>query len=238
VIVPRRDGVATAAAGGHATIGLRSPAHPVACALLAAAARRGVSGIAAPSANRYGRISPTRAAHVVAEFDAALCVIDGGDCEVGIESSIVDCSRGRPVLLRPGGVSRARIEAAAGVPLLDADAEAPRASGTLASHYAPRAMLRLMPAAALRTALEVMPVDALPRRGGGGVAVYCRSVEAPRRLVQHRMPDDPVAAAHELFAVLRGFDDQGVRLIWVEAPPNDPAWEGVADRLQRAATRS
>ena len=235
VIVPRRAGVAAGAAGGHASIGLRSPAHPVARALLAEVATLGVPGLAAPSANRFGRVSPTRAAHVQAEFGDALMVLDGGDCEVGIESSIVDCSRGMPVLLRPGQLSRARIEAAAGEPLRDADAAAPRASGTLASHYAPRATLRLMPAAALKSALEVLPLDALPRGTAPTLAVYSRSVAPPAKLAGRRMPADPAAAAHELFAVLRAFDDQGVTLIWVEEPPADPAWDGVRDRLQRAA---
>ncbi|HEY8708313.1 MAG TPA: L-threonylcarbamoyladenylate synthase, partial [Burkholderiaceae bacterium] len=114
VILPRAEGVAAAAAGGQRSIGLRCPSHPVARALLGAAQRRGVPGVAAPSANRFGRISPTLAAHVVDEFGDALAVLDGGACEVGIESSIVDCSRGRPVLLRPGLLTRAQIEAAAG----------------------------------------------------------------------------------------------------------------------------
>lgn len=235
VIVPRRAGVAGAAAGAQSSIGLRSPAHPVARALLAATAALGVPGLAAPSANRFGRISPTRASHVVAEFGDALVVLDGGDCEIGIESSIVDCSRGVPVLLRPGMLSRERIEAAAGAALQAADAHAPRASGTLASHYAPRARLRLMSGAALRSALDVLPLDALPRRAAPTLAVYSRSVEPPAALTGRRMPDDPAAAAHQLFSVLRAFDDEGVQLIWVEEPPADAAWDGVRDRLQRAA---
>ncbi|WP_428421615.1 L-threonylcarbamoyladenylate synthase [Methylibium sp.] len=240
VIVARREGIAAAAAGGQGTIGLRCPAHPVAQALLRSAATLGVPGVAGPSANRFGRVSPTRAAHVVGEFDADLAVLDGGDCEVGIESSIVDCSRGHPVLLRPGVLARERIEAAAGEPLRDVAAaglagSTPRAPGSLVSHYAPRATLRLMPATALRTALEVLPADALAKQGSSRLAVYSRSVAPPPRLHARRMPDDPAAAAHELFSVLREFDDEGVQLIWVEEPPDGPAWEGVRDRLQRAA---
>lgn len=235
VIVARRDGVAAGAAGGQSTIGLRSPAHPVARALLVAAAAKGVPGLAAPSANRFGRVSPTRAAHVQAEFGNDLVVLDGGDCEVGIESTIVDCSRGAPVLLRPGTLARARIEAAAGEALRDADADAPRASGTLAAHYAPRATLRLMSASALKRALEVLPLDALQSGARPTLAVYSRSVVPSAKLAGRRMPADPAAAAHELFAVLRAFDDQGVTLIWVEEPPADVAWDGVRDRLQRAA---
>lgn len=240
VIVPRHPDRAAAAAGGHTTIGLRCPRHPVAQALLQAAAVHGVAGVAAPSANRFGRVSPTRAAHVQSEFGDELLVLDGGDCEVGIESTIVDCSRGRPYRLRPGSLTLAQLEAAAGEPVIEADpadAGAPRASGTLASHYAPRATLRLMPAGSLRTALEVLPLETLPRAGAPGLAVYSRSFDPPRRLPGRRMPDDAAVAAQELFAVLRAFDDEGVKLIWVEEPPTDPAWDGVRDRLQRAAVR-
>lgn len=235
LIVPRRPGVAQAAAGGQPTIGLRCPSHPVARALLQAAAAEGVPGLAAPSANRFGRISPTRADHVAREFGDELLVLDGGACDVGIESAIVDVSRGRAVLLRPGALTRERIAAAAGEAVLDADAAAPRAAGTLASHYAPRATLRLMPAAALRAALEVLPLEGLPRGSAPRLAVYSRSVAVPDRLPQRRMPDDAAAAAQQLFATLRELDDLSVSLIWVEEPPADADWEGVRDRLRRAA---
>jgi L-threonylcarbamoyladenylate synthase len=232
VIVPRAAGAASAAAGGQASIGLRCPAHPVAQALLQAAAARGVAGIAAPSANRFGRLSPTSAAHVAAEFGPGLWVLDGGDCALGIESTIVDVSRGAAVLLRPGVLTRARLEAALGEPLRAADAAAPRAPGTLASHYAPAARLRLLDGARLAPALY--GADIPP----AGLAVYSRRAVAHRPGLRWcRMPDDPAAAAHELFAVLRRFDDEGVAEIWVEQPPDDPSWEGLLDRLRRAAAR-
>jgi L-threonylcarbamoyladenylate synthase len=231
IIVPRAAGVGSAAAGGQASIGLRCPSHPVARALLRAARQAGVAGIAAPSANRFGRISPTRAEHVVAEFGDSLRVLDGGPCDVGIESSIVDCSRGRAVLLRPGVLTRAQIEAAAGEPLEDPDAAAPRASGTLQSHYAPRAPLRLMPADQLHTALQMLG------RPPFKLAVYSRSLPPGTGSgVRHRaMPGQAAEAARELFSVLRDFDDEGAQLIWVEEPPATPEWEGVRDRLRRAA---
>lgn len=234
LILPRRPGVAEAAAGGHPTIGLRCPAHPVAQALLAACAARGVAGLAAPSANRFGRISPTTSAHVAEEFGDDLRVLDGGPCAVGIESTIVDCTRGAPVLLRPGQVGRADIERVSGARLLSKDelsAPDPQAPGTLLSHYAPRARLRLMNERELRTALELLGADARH------LAVWARAPlrSASSALLLRRMPDDAAQAAHQLFAVLRGFDEAGVRLIWVEAPPDDPAWDGVRDRLQRAA---
>jgi len=234
VIVPRRDGMAAEAAGGQASIALRCPSHPVAQALLGAAGRLGVPGIAAPSANRFGRISPTRAEHVVGEFQPIddLWVLDGGSCSEGIESAIVDCSRGRPVLLRPGTLARDRIEAAAGMALQAADAGAPRASGTLAAHYAPRARLRLMPAPMLATALEVLAGGGAP---SSAVAVYSRTVRVPAALLRRQMPQDAAAAAHELFLALRELDASGVSLIWVEQPPDTPEWDGVRDRLQRAA---
>ncbi|MFZ2652378.1 MAG: L-threonylcarbamoyladenylate synthase [Burkholderiaceae bacterium] len=234
IIVLRTPGVADAAAGGHATLGLRCPAHPVAQNLLAACRRLGVPGVAAPSANRFGRISPTRAAHVGAEFVdrlASLVVLDGCDCAVGIESSIVDCSGSHAVLLRPGIVPRTRIEAVLGEPVIDADESAPRAPGTLAAHYAPQAKLRVMPAAMIEAALQVLGAPPLH------LAVYSRSLPASAALgfIHRRMPLLPEAAAHELYASLREFDAQGAQLIWVEEPPASPEWDGVRDRLQRAA---
>ncbi len=233
VIVPRQPGVADAAAGGHPTIGLRCPAHPVAHALLAACAARGVHGLAAPSANRFGRVSPTTAAHVASEFGDALLVLDGGPCAVGIESTIIDATRGAPVLLRPGQLARAAIERAAGQRLLSKEelsAPDPKASGTLAAHYAPHAKLRLMSAAELRAALQILGADARH------IAVWARvPLPAGHSARVRAMPDDATAAAQQLFAVLRGFDDAGARLIWIETPPEGAAWDGVRDRLQRAA---
>jgi len=231
VIVPRRAGMAAAAAGGQASVGLRCPAHPVAQALLAAAAVLGVAGVAGPSANRFGRISPTTASHVHEEFGDALTILDGGECEAGIESVIVDCSRGAPALLRPGVLTREQLEAALGQPLREAGVDAPRASGTLEAHYAPRAKLRLMTAEQLRIALGM-----LPKSGVNPVAVYFRTVTPGRSVRAYRaMPDNPIAAAHELFSALRELDATGASLIWVETPPDAPAWEGVRDRLQRAS---
>lgn len=232
LILPRRPGQGTAAAAGQDSIGLRMPAHPVAQALLRAAAQLGVAGVAAPSANRFGRVSPTLAAHVVDEFGAALTVLDGGPCDVGIESTIVDCSREQPALLRPGQLSVAQIEAVLGAPLAAADAASPRAPGTLVSHYAPRAPVHLFSGRLPGTAA----------RAGQLLGVYSQvapvAVPGPAGQLQflHQpMPASAAAVAHELFAVLRDFDAAGVSAIWVERPPPDPEWDGVRDRLQRAA---
>ncbi|HYD74528.1 L-threonylcarbamoyladenylate synthase [Ramlibacter sp.] len=236
LILPRREGVAQAAAGGHATIGLRCPSHPVAHALLQACSQADppVAGLAAPSANRFGRVSPTSAAHVASEFGEALLVLDGGPCEVGIESAIVDCTRGRPVLLRPGVLTAQQIGDACGEPLAapgELEDAAPRASGTLASHYAPRARVRLMDAAALQAGLDLLGEQAR------GIATWSRAILQTRstHVLRRRMPEDAREAARQLFAVLREFDQEGVQLIWVEAPPPGAEWDGVRDRLQRAA---
>lgn len=231
LILQRHPSMAAAAAGGAATIGLRCPSHPVAQDLLKAAVERNVPGIAAPSANRFGRLSPTCAAHVRREFDDTLTILDGGECDIGIESSIVDCTRGHPVLLRPGMLTRALLEAAAGVALREADEAAPRASGTLHAHYAPNAKLRLMTAPLLHSALEILGPSPLR------LAVYSKAVPhgtAPG-VIHRKMPDTASAVAHELFSVLRRFDEQGAELIWVEEPPASAEWEGVLDRLHRAA---
>jgi len=241
LILPRRPDRAAAAAGGQASIGLRCPAHPVAHALLLACARADppIAGIAAPSANKFGRVSPTTAQHVQSEFGDSLLILDGGPCQVGIESTIVDCTRGVPVLLRPGVLTMQELAAACGQALrlpgelAGAAQSAPRASGTLESHYAPRALVRLMDADSLRTALRVLGADA-PRIG-----VYARTAlrSASKRVIARRMPEEASGAARELFGVLRELDDEGVQLIWVETPPPDPAWDGVRDRLQRASVR-
>ena len=239
LILPRRPGVGAETAGGQDSIGVRCPSHPVAQALLQALAAQPdpVWGLAAPSANQFGRVSPTTAQHVLAEFGGDVPVLDGGPCTVGIESTIVDCSRGAPVLLRPGAITRVQVEAVCGQPLqsaqeiADTAGAAPRASGTLESHYAPSATVRLMDARALQTALDVLGADA------AHIAVYARTPLriASDRLVVRRMPADADATAQQLFAALRGFDAQGVKLIWIETPPDAPDWEGVRDRLQRAA---
>jgi L-threonylcarbamoyladenylate synthase len=252
VILPRLPGMAAAAAGGQDSIGLRCPSHPVARELLAECAKLGVHGVAAPSANKFGKVSPTTVAHVKAEFGDTVSVLDGGACDVGIESTLIDCTRGAAVLLRPGILSKAQLEAAMGQPLLSNEERsaqetqsmepqsahkptlsqpAPRASGTLASHYAPRATLRLMDTKVLQTALDLLGAE------GKNIAVYARS---PLKLVSshillRRMPEDAIATAQQLFAVLRELDDRKVRLIWVETVPQDAAWDGVRDRLQRAA---
>jgi L-threonylcarbamoyladenylate synthase len=256
LILPRRAGIAAAAAGGQNSIGLRSPSHPVAQAVLKAClqTRDGkgqpqapVWGIAAPSANQFGRVSPTTAAHVQGEFGADLLILDGGPCDVGIESTIIDCTRGVPVLLRPGAISREQVQAACGLQVLLKDelikheSIAPRASGTLESHYAPKAKVRLMHAPAMQAALDRLAAAASVGADGShqhpAVAIYSRTRMAtpPEQVVAEQMPPDAASTAHQLFAVLRALDAQGVNEIWIDTPPEDAEWDGVRDRLQRAA---
>lgn len=234
LILPRQPHMAVAATGGQNSVGLRCPAHPVAQAVLQAAAKLGVMGVAAPSANRFGRVSPTTAGHVEAEFGHSLLTLDGGACDIGIESTIVDCTRGRPVLLRPGMVGRHAIEQACGQPLTVSEALsslAPKASGTLEAHYAPNAKVRLMNSAELQAALDLLGQQ------GRDIAIYARTGlrYTGSGCQVHRMPLEAAAAAQALFADLRMMDATGVKLIWVETPENTPEWEGVHDRLKRAS---
>ncbi len=248
LILPRQPQQAEVAAGGQNSVGLRCPSHPVAQAVLRRAEALGVMGVAAPSANLFGRVSPTTAAHVADEFGEHLLIVDGGACQVGIESTIVDCTRGQPVLLRPGVLTLDALTVACGVPVVvpqTQEADAPKASGTLASHYAPRALVKLMMAQDMQRALETFlrTVSSNPASDGAtklviwsrtplaGVASAARETS----LTMVPMPHDPAQCAHDLFAQLRAFDATGASQIWVELPPASPAWAGVLDRLSRAA---
>lgn len=235
LILPRRPGIATAAAGGHPTIGLRCPSHPVALALLQVLHHDNICGLAAPSANAFGRVSPTTAQHVQNEFGHDLMILDGGACQVGIESTIIDCTRGQPVLLRPGEVTPDQVREICGLAVLSKDeiptlaVAPPNAPGTLASHYAPRAKVRLMKSDDLKSAVVETNTS---------VGVWSRvAVETSKVHVQYRpMPKDAARAAQQVFAMLRDFDDLGVNQIWIEAVPNDAQWDAIRDRLTRAAS--
>ncbi|THF65796.1 threonylcarbamoyl-AMP synthase [Pseudothauera nasutitermitis] len=238
LILPREDDVPDVVTGGQDTVGLRVPAHPVALALLQAFD----SGIAAPSANRFGRISPTTAAHVEQELGARVdLILDGGPCQVGIESTILDLSRDEPEILRPGAITaegiarvigrrpRVRGESAA-----QPEQHAPRVSGALAAHYAPATALRLLPGSEL--AAEAVRLAAQGRH----VAVLAHACPYPGddRLQWVAAGPDPGRYAHDLYAHLRALDALGADCLLVEAPPAVPAWSAIADRLGRAAVGS
>jgi len=235
LILKRANGVPDCVTGGQDTVGLRVPGHPVALELLRAFAGeeggRTFSGLAAPSANKFGRISPTSAEHARAELGDALdAVLDGGACEVGIESTIIDLSRARAVLLRPGQITPAQVAAVLGADVEEPDTDAPRAPGTLESHYAPRTPLQLVPAAELPARMAELR--------GQKIAVLARA-EAPSGLKEIYWQEAPRSVegyARELYASLRRLDDLECAVILVEAPPPVPGWQGVSDRLKRASS--
>jgi L-threonylcarbamoyladenylate synthase len=230
LILPRAAHVADVVTGGQDSVGLRVPAHPVARALLAAFARDG-GGIAAPSANRFGRISPTTAAHVAEDLgESVAMILDGGACAVGIESTIVAFTGDEPVLLRPGGIGVDALSRVLGRPPRAPDDSAPRASGTLAAHYAPRTPALLVPRHALQS--EIAQLAARDER----VAVLARAAARPDDLadVWIAAPADAAAYAHDLYANLRALDAADADVIVIESVPEDDAWLAVRDRLARA----
>ena len=244
LILPRIKDIATAAAGGQNSVGIRCPSHPMARQILLAAQNLGVWGLAAPSANKFGRVSPTTAAHVHEEFGDALLIVDGGACDVGIESVIVDCTRGQPVLLRPGVLTLEQLSLACCEKVLlqgeqlSPTASAPKAPGTLAAHYAPVAKLFLMNKQEMEQKLAERKED-LPLAIWSRATLNAKSkgpTEKNPAIHWQQMPIDPFQCAHALFAQLRAFDALGVNQIWVESPPSNSAWEGVHDRLRRAET--
>ncbi|MDQ5848972.1 MAG: L-threonylcarbamoyladenylate synthase [Pseudomonadota bacterium] len=208
--------------GGQDTVGLRVPSHPAARDLLSAFG----AGIAAPSANRFGLVSPTTAAHVREDLGAEVdLVLEGGRSEVGIESTIVDLSTGAAVLLRPGGVSRQDLEKILVVG--EKIEKSPRHPGDRERHYAPRTPARLVPTHALDKEISSLKEK---------VAVLAFSRPDERVDYWLRMPREPAAYAQRLYAALRELDSAGCETILVEAPPEDAAWEAVKDRLLRACS--
>jgi len=237
LILPRLPQAPAWACGGEASIGLRCPSHPVARALLERFTQLGGSGVAAPSANRFGKVSPTQARHVLDDLgEQSPLILDGGPCEVGVESTIVDLTRETARLLRPGRIRREAIEAVLGAPLADRDAQAPRASGTLAAHYSPRAPLELIDAAALAARL----VDCEQAELRIGLWSSESPVTAPGvSLIQWiAAPAQADVWEADLYDALRRFDAANVDRIIVVRPPASPDWDAVRDRLMRAAAAS
>jgi L-threonylcarbamoyladenylate synthase len=227
LILPRAGGVLDQITGGQDSIGLRVPSHPVARALLDVFG----GGIAAPSANRFGHVSPTTAAHVAADLqDAPAMILDGGPCTVGIESTIVAFRDDQPVLLRPGAISVADLARVLGRSPRQPDAAAPRVSGSLPLHYAPRTPASLLRADALRAELAHL-TDRDEQ-----VAVLARTLTRPDDFegVWIAARDDATEYARDLYANLRALDAANADAILIEAPADDPAWLAVRDRLTRA----
>ncbi|HVY04531.1 MAG TPA: L-threonylcarbamoyladenylate synthase [Burkholderiales bacterium] len=227
MVLKRAARVPDLVTGGQDTVGLRVPSHPVAQRLL----RTFRGGIAGPSANRFGRLSPTSADHVREELgDAVDLILDGGSSEVGIESTIVDLSRATPAVLRPGRITAGEIAQALATELGDTIAGRPRVSGSLDSHYAPRLPLKIVQADQIDQYVRThagTAIAVLARRG--------RPRESTATLWQVA-PETVDDYAHLLYGSLRRLDVSGCRMIVVEALPDAPEWAAVRDRLKRAAT--
>ena len=238
LILPRAANVPDEVTGGQDSIGLRCPSHPVAQALLSVF-KNGQGGLAGPSANRFGHVSPTTAQHVIDEFGAPgegplAAVLDGGQSEVGIESTILDLSRlatHGPVLLRPGRISAAQIADVIGELPASPDQAAPRVSGSLDAHYAPRTPLALVETGRLPALMQSLAAQSCR------VALmhYTEIGAASGAAARLPLSADPQAYAHALYATLRTLDAKSCDLILAEQPPQDERWQGVNDRLRRAA---
>ncbi|MCX7146640.1 MAG: L-threonylcarbamoyladenylate synthase [Sulfuritalea sp.] len=236
LILKRHPSVPDAVTGGQDTVGLRVPNHPLALQLLREFCGANGGGLAAPSANRFGHVSPTTAEHVREELDDAVAMIlDGGPCAVGIESTILDLSGGEPRILRPGMLDATAIGAILGyLPEFGGAQNAPRVSGSLEAHYAPRTPLRLVAVAEL--------AEAASQALGAGRRVAVLAAHpiglSHENLAWCPASADPAQFAHDLYAQLRELDAMGCDLLLVAAPPADEAWRAVTDRLRRAAAGS
>ena len=228
MVLPRAAHVSSELTGGQSTIALRVPSHPVARRLLQAFG----GAVVAPSANRFGHLSPTSAQDVRDELgDVVDCIIDGGECPVGIESTIVAFRNSQPVILRPGVITAEQIAGTLHTEVALPTATSPRVSGTLASHYAPRTPLKVVNADdigdAVRREARKGPVAVLARRG---------RPSSTRAALWQVAPQNAADYAHHLYALLRRMDSAGCQLIIAEAVPDLPEWVAIRDRLTRAST--
>src|SRR3954470_15793320 len=228
MVLPRSEAVHDVVTGGQDTVAIRVPSHPMAQQLLTAFG----GGIAAPSANRFGHVSPTRAEHVREEFGSAVAVVlDGGECQVGLESTIVSCLDGEVRLLRPGKVTVAQIRHEVGELGTSATAAVPRVPGSLQAHYAPATPLRLVADGQIERLAGQLSRDGtrigvLAQRSPLGSFRHVTWVNAGTRLDSY---------AHDLYANLRTLDKAGASCLLVQEVPNDDSWAAVRDRLMRAA---
>ena len=222
-LIMKRSGLAADfVTGGQDTVGIRVPAHPVALGLLEAFGRAGGKGVAAPSANRFGNVSPTTAQAVSDELSDYLSdsdqILDGGACDVGVESTIIDCTTDAPKILRPGAITQEMIEHSTGLDVVDADGVAIRVSGSLESHYSPIAKVVL---------------DQSPTAGQGFIAM--KDVETPDGVVRLAAPQTHAEFARVLYSALRGADEQGLEIVVVAQPVGNGIAVAIRDRLSRSA---
>jgi L-threonylcarbamoyladenylate synthase len=224
LVVRRSELAGDFVTGGQDTVGVRVPAHPVALGLLEAFVRAGGKGVAAPSANRFGNVSPTTAQAVAAELSDYLAdgdqILDGGACDVGVESTIIDCTGDAPKILRPGAITVEMIQQCTGLTIVDVavDGDVIRVSGSLDSHYAPVATVVL---------------DQSPVAGQGFIAL--KDVVSPDGVVRLAAPATHADFARVLYAALRAADQQGLATVVVQQPQGDGIAIAIRDRLKRAA---
>ena len=237
LIVKRAAHVLDAVTGGQDTVGLRVPSHPVAQAVLKLFSSEHL-GLAAPSANQFGHVSPTTAAHVAAEFpDRLLMILDGGACEVGVESTIIDVSGGAVRVLRPGRVRASDIEQVLGASLAEQGGDAPpRVSGTLAAHYAPKTQTLMLATARLKMQLRAFR-QAQDRGPMRCVITHSFDAEPAERVRVIRLTADAQTWERELYALLRALDEERYGTLIIEAPPETAEWDAVNDRVKRATQR-
>lgn len=238
LIATRNNEAAGYACGDEVTVGLRCPSHPLAQTLLQAFEKNGGHGIAAPSANLFGGVSPTRASHVRDDFGDDLLILDGGDSQVGLESTIVDVSRGYATILRPGAVTALQINdalTARGLNPLDSTSagqtDTPKVAGSLAAHYAPKSALLLV--SPTEVAVRVKQFAA----SGKSVAV-CSATRPAGAMHWEKASPDPTVFGQRLYALLREFDQMAIDQIVIEQPTNTEDWSAIHDRLGRAQTGS
>jgi L-threonylcarbamoyladenylate synthase len=228
IVGPRTALASNAVTGNQDTVAVRVPSHPLAQVLLQQLKTQGVKGVVAPSANRFGHVSPTSAAHVSADLGEYLdvhgdLILDGGDCQVGVESTIVLATGSQPVILRPGAVTAADIKRITGVEVSEETTNAPRVSGALDSHYSPTARVILIANAS----------DIELERNAGFLALA--QTPTPTGLVRLASPETIEDFAHELYGSLRAGDDLKLKTIYVVPPSGDGLAQAINDRLQRAA---
>jgi len=235
LILPRTRHVPLNVTGGQDMVGLRIPDHPTALTLLDAMGPE--RALSAPSANRFGRISPTTAAHVFDELDHKVdMILDGGSCKIGLESTIVSFKDNSAIVLRPGGIPLAKLTEVLDEEVLLSEREQSdiRVSGSLNSHYAPLTLLEVWPDASLwKRSAEIEALGLHPILLGWSAEFLAKGKN--KRFMCFPMPNEPTAYGSQLYATLRRFDNGQYDRLLLEAPPNNPDWLAVLDRLQRAS---
>ncbi|MDA8389768.1 MAG: L-threonylcarbamoyladenylate synthase [Gammaproteobacteria bacterium] len=229
LVLRRRAGVSALITGGQDTVAVRIPHHPVALSLIETCGE----ALVGPSANRFGHVSPTTPDHVFQEFGDTVPVVDGGPCQVGIESTIIDLSGPRARLLRPGIIDARAVEEVLGEALAGPAEDAPRVPGSLVAHYAPHTPLCLW-------AADGLAAEARRRLARGEkVAILATDrVAVPPQCLGYRLPRERDAVARQLYGALRQLDESGCDVILAEAPPGAAEWSGIRDRLRRASARA